>query len=58
MEIEEGRSEKLEVREGDNARELAVAFCVLHGLEQRIVTPLARHIQESAERVTDIQERK
>ena len=48
----------MEIHEGDNARELAINFCVLHSLDEKIVDALEKHIRTSVERVQDIQAKK
>lgn len=58
VEIADGVSENVEIHEGDNARELAINFCVLHSLDEKIVDALEKHIRTSVERVQDIQAKK
>ncbi|KAJ7537510.1 hypothetical protein O6H91_11G008900 [Diphasiastrum complanatum] len=44
VEIEDGRVEHMEMREGDSAEEVSVKFCQDHGLPTQFVAPLTEHI--------------
>lgn len=50
VDIGDGQSGKIEVREGDDPVDAARDFCVRYGLPESIVGPLALHIQENIER--------
>jgi len=45
VEIGDGRSDTIDVREGDDPRELADAFCRFHELSVNVVEPLSEHIK-------------
>jgi hypothetical protein len=45
VEIGDGRSDTIDVREGDEPRALADAFCRYHDLSVNVVEPLADHIK-------------
>lgn len=47
VDIGEGRSGRIEIREGDEPTEVAWTFCRMHGLPDAIVGPLAAHLQEN-----------
>lgn len=47
VEIEEGRADRIEMREGDSPRALAVQFCTEHGLEDSVIEPLTEHILDN-----------
>jgi hypothetical protein len=47
VEIGEGRSASIQVREGDDTLLVAAEFCKAHGLPPSVVEPLAMHLQEN-----------
>jgi cobalamin biosynthesis protein CobT len=47
VEIEEGKSERIEMWEGDSPRQLAMQFCEEHGLDESVVEPLTEHILDN-----------
>jgi len=49
VEIGEGRSVTIEVFEGDDPRQVALDFCVTHGLPETIVDPLTLHLLDNLE---------
>eukprot|EP00959_Pyramimonas_sp_CCMP1952_P255761 5342247-Pyramimonas_sp.AAC.1 len=51
IDISEGRSEQLHLRAGDSATAIAEEFCRKHGLDTRVVQPLATHIQTNLQKV-------
>ena len=50
VDIGDGQSGKIEVREGDDPVDAARAFCRRYGLPESIVGPLSLHILENIER--------
>lgn len=46
VDIGEGKSAKIEFRQGDDAVDVARAFVQTHGLPITIINPLAHHIRE------------
>ena len=51
VDIGQGRSDKIEVREGDEPEALAAEFVRNNQLSDRIIRPLASHIEENVARV-------
>ena len=51
VEIGDGRSGTIDVREGDTAQQLALEFVKMHALVDEVVGPLTGHIQSSIEAV-------
>jgi hypothetical protein len=47
VEIEEGKSERIEMWEGDSPRQLAMQFCEEHGLDESVIEPLTEHILDN-----------
>ncbi|KAG2436669.1 hypothetical protein HXX76_006197 [Chlamydomonas incerta] len=47
VDIGGGASERIEVRHGEDAEDVARAFCGRHGLPDAIVGPLAAHLEEN-----------
>lgn len=47
VDVGEGRTERIEIRQRDEPAELARAFCHKHGLPPTIVAPLAHHLIEN-----------
>ncbi|KAG2439667.1 hypothetical protein HYH02_010549 [Chlamydomonas schloesseri] len=47
VDIGGGASERIEVRQGEAAEDVARAFCSRHGLPDAIVGPLAAHLEEN-----------
>lgn len=47
VDIGGGASERIEVRHGEHAEDVARAFCGRHGLPDAIVGPLAAHLEEN-----------
>ena len=45
VEIGDGRSDTIDVRDGDDPRALADAFCRMHDLSVNVVEPLSDHIK-------------
>ncbi|KAL3139442.1 hypothetical protein ABBQ38_003772 [Trebouxia sp. C0009 RCD-2024] len=50
VDIGEGRTAQIKLREGDSPQDAALAFCEDHALDTGIAGPLARHIQGNLER--------
>eukprot|EP00873_Tetraselmis_striata_P024111 jgi/Tetstr1/444375/TSEL_032265.t2 len=44
VDIGEGRSDRIEVRAGENTTDAARRFCAKHGLPDAVVEPLSRHL--------------
>lgn len=53
VDIGEGRSGRIEIREGDDPTEVAWAFCQAHGLSEAIIGPLAAHLQDNIDQEID-----
>ncbi|KAK9823252.1 hypothetical protein WJX72_001357 [[Myrmecia] bisecta] len=47
VDIGDGKTDKIQLRQGDSVEEAARAFCLKNGLQESIITPLARHIQDN-----------
>ncbi|DBA69215.1 TPA: hypothetical protein ACH3X2_013046 [Trebouxia sp. C0005] len=50
VDIGEGRTDRITLREGDSPQDAALAFCQGHALDKGIAGPLARHIQGNLDR--------
>jgi hypothetical protein len=50
VDIGEGRSGSIELREGDDPRAVALRFCAAHGLPDAVADPLLHHMLENLER--------
>ncbi|DBA68546.1 TPA: hypothetical protein ACH3X2_013610 [Trebouxia sp. C0005] len=50
VDIGEGRTDQITLREGDSPQDAALAFCQGHALDKGIAGPLARHIQGNLDR--------
>ncbi|KAJ7540586.1 hypothetical protein O6H91_10G022300 [Diphasiastrum complanatum] len=44
VEIEDGKVEHIEIKDGDTAEEVATKFCHIHALPAQLVAPLTDHI--------------
>ncbi len=47
VDIGNGRSDKIEIRKGDDPAEVARAFCGKHGLPEAVLGPLTEHLLEN-----------
>eukprot|EP00955_Chlamydomonas_euryale_P102714 365441-Chlamydomonas_euryale.AAC.4 len=47
VDIGGGRSDKIEIRKGDNPAEIARSFCERHSLPEAVLTPLTEHLLEN-----------
>jgi len=47
VDIGNGKSDKIEIRKGDEPKDAALAFCNRHGLPTNIVGPLTQHILDN-----------
>ena len=54
VDIGEGRTGRIELREGDEPVQAAIAFCQQYGLPESIVEPLALHIQDNMDRASEM----
>ncbi len=52
VDIGDGKSDKIEIRRGDDPEDAARAFCMRHNLPASITTPLTAHILDNLKRAS------